>query len=211
MSQFHLLELSLSLTERYNLVDMKNKQTEENTENHEVNNQSDSTEVNQQETTEQIESVEETEIPVEPTWEEKFLEMNDRYVRLYAEFDNFRRRTQKERIELMATANAGILKDLIPVLDDFERAITYNETASEIDSVKEGFGLIYSKYKSILESKGLKPMESKGQPFDSELHEAIANIPAPSDDLKGKIVDDVEKGYLLNDKVVRFAKVVVGQ
>ena len=137
--------------------------------------------------------------------------MNDRYVRLYAEFDNFRRRTQKERIELMATANAGILKDLIPVLDDFERAITYNETASEIDSVKEGFGLIYSKYKSILESKGLKPMESKGQPFDSELHEAIANIPAPSDDLKGKIVDDVEKGYLLNDKVVRFAKVVVGQ
>jgi molecular chaperone GrpE len=77
--------------------------------------------------------------------------------------------------------------------------------------VKEGFGLIHSKYKSILESKGLKPMESKGQPFDSELHEAIANIPAPSDDLKGKIVDDVEKGYLLNDKVVRFAKVVVGQ
>ncbi len=211
MSQFHLLELSLSLAKRFNLVDMKNKQTEENTENHEVNNQSDSTEVNQQETTEQIESVEETEIPVEPTWEEKFLEMNDRYVRLYAEFDNFRRRTQKERIELMATANAGILKDLIPVLDDFERAITYNETASEIDSVKEGFGLIHSKYKSILESKGLKPMESKGQPFDSELHEAIANIPAPSDDLKGKIVDDVEKGYLLNDKVVRFAKVVVGQ
>lgn len=211
MSQFHLLELSLSLAERFNLVDMKNKQTEENTENHEVNNQSDSTEVNQQDTTEQIESVEETEIPVEPTWEEKFLEMNDRYVRLYAEFDNFRRRTQKERIELMATANAGILKDLIPVLDDFERAITFNETASEIDSVKEGFGLIYSKYKSILESKGLKPMESKGQPFDSELHEAIANIPAPSDDLKGKIVDDVEKGYLLNEKVVRFAKVVVGQ
>lgn len=211
MSQFHLLELSLSLAKRFNLVDMKNKQTEENTENHEVNNQSDSTEVNQQETTEHIESVEETEIPVEPTWEEKFLEMNDRYVRLYAEFDNFRRRTQKERIELMATANAGILKDLIPVLDDFERAITFNETATEIDSVKEGFGLIYSKYKSILESKGLKPMESKGQPFDSELHEAIANIPAPSDDLKGRIVDDVEKGYLLNEKVVRFAKVVVGQ
>jgi molecular chaperone GrpE len=139
------------------------------------------------------------------------MEMNDRYMRLYAEFDNFRRRTQKEKVELMGTASSGVLKDLIPVLDDFERAITYNETAQEIDSVKEGFGLIYSKYKLILESKGLKPMNSKGQPFDSELHEAIANIPAPSDDLRGKIIDDVEKGYLLNEKVVRFAKVVVGQ
>lgn len=147
----------------------------------------------------------------EPTWEEKFNEMNDRYVRLYAEFDNFRRRTQKERIELMSSANAGILKDLIPVLDDFERALIVNETASEIDSVKEGFSLIYNKYKGVLESKGLKPMISKGEVFDSELHEAIANIPAENDEMKGKIIDDVEKGYLLHDKVVRFAKVVVGQ
>ena len=156
-------------------------------------------------------AVEEEEVVQEISWEEKYMEMNDRYMRLYAEFDNFRRRTQKEKVELMGTASSGVLKDLIPVLDDFERAITYNETAQEIDSVKEGFGLIYSKYKLILESKGLKPMNSKGQPFDSELHEAIANIPAPSDDLKGKIIDDVEKGYLLNEKVVRFAKVVVGQ
>jgi len=147
----------------------------------------------------------------ESTWEDKFNEMNDRYIRLYAEFDNFRRRTQKERIELMATASAGILKELIPVLDDFERAIVVNETASEIDSVKEGFSLIYNKYKGILESKGLKPMISKGEVFDSELHEAIANIPTESDEMKGKIIDDVEKGYLLHDKVVRFAKVVVGQ
>lgn len=197
---------------------MKKKETEENVSNPDVANQTDSTVENQidneNDSTTDVEiegAVEEEEVVQEISWEDKYMEMNDRYMRLYAEFDNFRRRTQKEKVELMGTASSGVLKDLIPVLDDFERAITYNETAQEIDSVKEGFGLIYSKYKLILESKGLKPMNSKGQPFDSELHEAIANIPAPSDDLKGKIIDDVEKGYLLNEKVVRFAKVVVGQ
>jgi molecular chaperone GrpE len=197
---------------------MKKKETEENVSNPDVANQTDSPVENQidneiDSTTDvEIEGVvEEEEVVQEISWEEKYMEMNDRYMRLYAEFDNFRRRTQKEKVELMGTASSGVLKDLIPVLDDFERAITYNETAQEIDSVKEGFGLIYSKYKLILESKGLKPMNAKGQSFDSELHEAIANIPAPSDDLKGKIIDDVEKGYLLNEKVVRFAKVVVGQ
>jgi molecular chaperone GrpE len=197
---------------------MKKKETEENVSNPDVANQTDSTVENQidneiDSTTDlEIEGpTEEEEVIQEISWEEKYMEMNDRYMRLYAEFDNFRRRTQKEKVELMGTASSSVLKDLIPVLDDFERAITYNETAQEIDSVKEGFGLIYSKYKLILESKGLKMMNAKGQPFDSELHEAIANIPAPSDDLKGKIIDDVEKGYLLNEKVVRFAKVVVGQ
>ncbi len=148
---------------------------------------------------------------VEESWEAKFLEMQDRYLRLHAEFDNYRKRTNKERIEIVSTANAGILKDLIPILDDFERATTFNDTATEIESVKEGFSLIHNKYKGILESKGLKPMASKGEVFDSELHEAIANIPAESEDMKGKIIDDVEKGYTLHDKVVRFAKVVVGQ
>ena len=197
---------------------MKKKETEENVSNPDVANQTDSTAENQidneNDSTTDVEievAVEEEEVVQEISWEEKYMEMNDRYMRLYAEFDNFRRRTQKEKVELMGPASSGVVKDLIPVVDDFERAITYNETAQEIDSVKEGFGLIYSKYKLILESKGLKPMNAKGQPFDSELHEAIANIPAPSDDLKGKIIDDVEKGYLLNEKVVRFAKVVVGQ
>jgi molecular chaperone GrpE len=148
---------------------------------------------------------------IEDNWHEKYLESHDKFVRLHAEFDNFRKRTTKERIDLMATASSGILKELIPVLDDFERAISSNETATEIESVKEGFLLIYNKYKGILESKGLKPMHSKGEIFDSELHEAIANIPTDSEDMKGKIIDDVEKGYTLNDKVVRFAKVVVGQ
>lgn len=148
---------------------------------------------------------------VEESWEAKFLEMQDRYLRLHAEFDNYRKRTNKERIEIVSTANAGILKDLIPILDDFDRATTFNDTATEIESLKEGFSLIHNKYKGILESKGLKPMASKGEVFDSELHEAIANIPAESEDMKGKIIDDVEKGYTLHDKVVRFAKVVVGQ
>lgn len=152
-----------------------------------------------------------TEVKTELSAEEKYAELNDRFMRLYAEFDNFRRRTNKEKIELISNANAGVLKDMIPILDDFERAIANNEIAEDISAVKEGFNLIFNKTKSILESKGLKPMVAKGEVFDSELHEAIANVPAPSDAEKGKVIDDVEKGYYLNEKVIRFAKVVVGQ
>ncbi|MFM7662317.1 MAG: nucleotide exchange factor GrpE [Bacteroidota bacterium] len=146
----------------------------------------------------------------EENWAVKYQELHEKYLRIHAEFDNYRKRTMKERMDLMSSANAGILKELISILDDFERAMSSNEIATEIDSVKEGFQLIYSKQKSFLESKGLKPMHSVGESFDSELHEAIASIPAESDDMKGKIIEDVEKGYLLNDKVIRFAKVVVG-
>jgi len=151
------------------------------------------------------------ETKAEPTPEEKYAELNDRFLRLYAEFDNFRRRSNKEKLEVISTANATLLKDLLPVLDDFERAVANNENVEDIQIVKEGFNLIHHKLKSILESKGLKAMEAKGNPFDSELHEAIANIPAPEDVLKGAVIDDVEKGYYLHDKVIRFAKVVVGQ
>jgi molecular chaperone GrpE len=162
---------------------------------------------------EQVEnsSEEQVEEQKELTWEDKYNEINDKFVRLYAEFDNYRRRTNKERIELISTASAGVVKDMIPVLDDFDRALANNEKSDDIKAVKEGFVLVSTKFRSILEGKGLKAMESKGKPFDSELHEAIANIPAPEKKLKGKVVDDVEKGYLLNDKVIRFAKVVVGQ
>ena len=117
----------------------------------------------------------------------------------------------KEKIDLISTASAGVIKDLVSILDDFERAIANNETAEDIQIVKEGFQLIYNKFKNTLETKGLKQMIAKGETFDSEMHEAIANIPAPSEELKGKIVDDVEKGYYLHDKVIRYAKVVVGQ
>ena len=147
----------------------------------------------------------------EPTAEEKYAELNDRFIRLYAEFENFRRRSNKERLDVISSANAGLLKDLLPVLDDFERAIINNDQVTDIEIVKEGFALIQNKFKSILDSKGLKEMNAKGEPFDSELHEAIANIPVSEEEQKGKVIDDIEKGYYLNDKVIRFAKVVVGQ
>ena len=147
----------------------------------------------------------------EETSEDKLASMNDKYLRLYSEFDNYRKRTNKEKLELISTASAGVLKDMLTVLDDFERAIANNDKVEDINAVKEGFQLIYNKLKSGLEAKGLKQMQAKGEVFDPELHEAIANIPAPEDALKGKVVDDVERGYYLNEKVIRFAKVVVGQ
>jgi len=188
----------------------ENKIQEEETTQKNTENQQEESVVNETET-ETISDENSNEEVKEPTAEEKYAELNDKFVRLYSEFDNYRKRTNKEKLDLIANANAGILKDLVSVLDDFERAITNNENATDIESVKEGFHLIYNKFKNQLESKGLKPMIAKGENFDSELHEAIANIPAPTEDLKGKIIDDVEKGYYLNDKVIRYAKVVVGQ
>jgi molecular chaperone GrpE len=142
--------------------------------------------------------------------EEKYNELNDKFLRLYAEFDNYRRRTNKEKLEIISNANEKLLVDLLPTLDDFERAIANNANADDIEAIKEGFVLIFNKLKSTLESKGLKQMQAKGENFDSDFHEAIANIPS-EEDQKGKIIDDVEKGYFLNEKVIRFAKVVVGQ
>ena len=136
--------------------------------------------------------------------------LNDKYVRMYAEFDNYKRRTTKERIDLLQTAGKDVIVSMLTVLDDFERAAKAMETATDVAPVKEGIELVHHKLKSLLNNKGLKEMESKGQVFDVELHEAITNIPAPTEDLKGKVVDEVEKGYYLNDKLIRFAKVVVG-
>jgi molecular chaperone GrpE len=161
------------------------------------------TEVNQEEGTE--------EAPKELTAEEKHAELNSRFLLLHADFDNYRKRTYKERIELTATANKDVLLSLIPVMDNFERAIVTNEKLEDIEAMKEGFQLIYNMFKNILDSKGLKAMEAKGVNFNSDLHEAIANIPAPDKKMVGKVIEDVEKGYYLNDKVIRFAKVVVGQ
>lgn len=138
-------------------------------------------------------------------------EINDKYLRLYSEFDNYRKRTIKERIELSKTASEEVIIELLPILDDFERAIKSNEESEDCSAIKDGINLIYTKFKSTLEKKGLKPIESKGNDFDTDFHEAITQIPAPSDDLKGKIVDEIEKGYQLGDKVIRFSKVVIGQ
>jgi molecular chaperone GrpE len=147
----------------------------------------------------------------EPSFEDKYLEANDKFLRLYAEFENFRRRTNKEKLDLISTANAGVVTDLLPIVDDFDRAIENNKTSEDIDGIKEGFTLIANKVNSILTSKGLKEMEVVNEKFDPELHEAIANIPAPTKKQKGKVIEAVEKGYYLNEKVIRYAKVVVGQ
>lgn len=138
-------------------------------------------------------------------------QLNDKYIRLFAEFDNYKRRTAKERLDLMGSANKETVVSMLPVLDDFERAFKAFENANDVTALKEGVELIFTKFKNIMVSKGVKPMESIGQPFNIDFHEAITNIPAPSEELKGKVIDEVEKGYFLNDKVVRFAKVVVGE
>ncbi|TVR42200.1 MAG: nucleotide exchange factor GrpE [Cryomorphaceae bacterium] len=137
--------------------------------------------------------------------------VNDKYLRLYAEFDNYRRRTAKQQLDMQRTASGEAIKTILPVLDDFERAIESNRETDDATALKQGFELIYNKFKVSLEKSGLKEIEAKGEPFNTDLHEAITNIPAPSDDLKGKVVDVVEKGYFLNDHVLRFSKVVVGQ
>jgi len=144
-------------------------------------------------------------------WASELKIVEDKYLRLYAEFDNFKRRTAAERLELFKTANQETLVALLPILDDFERAMKSIQTASDIDAVKGGVELVNGKLKNILTQKGLKQMESIGKEFDSEFHEAVTNIPAPTEELKGKVVDVLENGYFLNDKVVRFAKVVVGE
>lgn len=141
--------------------------------------------------------------------EEELSEMKDKYLRLYSEFDNFRRRTSKERLDLMKTANQEMMAALLPVVDDLDRAKQAIENANDVNAVKEGLELVFSKFANVLSQKGLKAMDAKGEAFDAELHEAITQIPA-GDDMKGKVVDEIEKGYYLNDKVIRHAKVVIG-
>ena len=138
-------------------------------------------------------------------------EAKDKYLRLYSEFENFRRRNAKERIDLIKTASSDLMVELLPTIDDFERAKKANENQEDIESVKEGFGLISTKLFKTLESKGLKVMETeKGTPFDADLHEAVTQFPVEDEELKGKIIDTVEKGYYLGERVIRFAKVVIG-
>lgn len=161
---------------------------------------------------EQAQSAETTEavVSAEDKLKEELSQANDKYLRLYAEFDNFRRRTIKEREEARKTEGKELIVALLPVLDDFERALRATEKATEVAPVREGVILIQNKLKNILAQKGLKEMQSIGAEFNADIHEAITSIPAPTDDLKGKVVDEMEKGYELNERVVRFAKVIVG-
>jgi len=142
--------------------------------------------------------------------EAELADMKDKYLRLYSEFDNYKRRTSKERMDLLKTANQEMVVALLPVVDDFERARQSMQNAQDVAPVKEGVELIYNKLANILQQKGLRPMNTIGIPFDAETQEAITQIPAPDESMKGKVIDEVEKGYYLNEKVVRFAKVVIG-
>lgn len=190
----------------------KRSMTEENTKH----NEEQAVQPDQKEIQDQPETAEQkAESPKEDNPQEqlelKIEELNDKYLRLYSEFDNYRRRTSKERIDLGKTASAEVITDLLPVLDDFERAIKSAAETQDCEAVKEGVNLIYNKFKGILEKKGVKAIDAIGQEFNTDFHEAITYIPAPGEDLKNKIVDEVEKGYLLGDKVIRYSKVIIGQ
>lgn len=188
--------------------------------NEELENElTEASEAEQEEKTEPTESVEsseeeeteEEEEDIEIKLSREVGEAKDKYLRLYSEFENFRRRTAKEKLDIINTASRELMVDLLPIMDDFERALKSLKDNDADDSAIEGMELISNKFQKTLENKGLKAVEVKaGDEFNDEFHEAITQIPAPSEDLAGKIVDVVEKGYFLNDKVIRFAKVVTG-
>lgn len=142
---------------------------------------------------------------------QKLQEINDKYLRLSAEFDNYRKRTLKEKMELTKFAGEKILVNILPVLDNFERAINAMNQTQDMEATKEGIHLIHKNFCDFVSQNGIKEIEAINQPFDTDIHEAITKIPAPQEELKGKVVDCIEKGYTLNEKVIRFAKVVVGE
>ena len=151
-------------------------------------------------------------IKQEPSPEELLQIEKDKFLRLFAEFENYKKRTTRERIELFKTAGQEVMTSLLPVVDDFERALSHIEDDKEAEELRKGVLLIYQKFYNTLEQKGLSKIETnQGDIFDAEIHEAITQIPAPSEDLKGKVIDCVEKGYKLGDKIIRYPKVVIGQ
>ena len=178
-------------------------------ENVENNADHTSAEATQEETSEKT-----LEVMDEPNQPEDFAAqiaaLNDKYLRLYSEFDNYRKRTIKEKSDIIRSAGEDVFKAIMPTIDDFERAIKANETVTEMEPIKEGVSLIYHKLKVACTAKGLEPMDTIGKAFNADYMESITSIPAPSEDMKGKVIDEVEKGYKLGDKVIRFAKVVVG-
>jgi molecular chaperone GrpE len=143
--------------------------------------------------------------------EEKMADLEDKYLRMVAEFDNYRKRTARERLELLMTAGEDTMKGLLPALDDFERAVKAMHETDDITAVREGMELIYTKLSKYLESKGLKQLEALGKDLDTDEHDAVTKFPAPSDDQKGKVIEVLQPGYALNGKIIRYAKVVVGE
>jgi molecular chaperone GrpE len=189
---FKYLKNSVMMNEKENIQDENLEQNENNQE---------------QETTQE----QAAELSQEEILSNKLAEANDKYARLVAEFDNYKKRTSKERVELIQTASQGVISKLLTVLDDFDRALNAMATAQDVESVKQGVELVNNKFRKILENEGLKEMNVVGEAFDADFQEAITAIPAPNEDMKNKVIDVVEKGYTLNEKVIRFAKVVIGQ
>jgi molecular chaperone GrpE len=151
------------------------------------------------------------ELSAEEKCQAELAEMKDKYLRQVAEFDNFRKRNAKERLELIQTAGKDIISDLLEIIADMDRAVEQMEKSEDLGQIKSGTTLVFNKFKRILEQKGLKPMETKNAEFDVEYHEAITEIPAPNPEMVGKVIDELQKGYFLNDKIIRHAKVVVGK
>lgn len=154
--------------------------------------------------------VQELEKEIEQLKAEK-AELNDRFLRLFSEFDNYKKRVSKEKLDLISTASEKVIVSLLPVIDDFERAIAANEKAEDVTSIKEGFNLIYNKLMQMMKRFDVEEIQAKGEEFDTDYHEAVTHFPAQKEEDKGKVIDVTEKGYKLKDKVIRYAKVVVGQ
>ena len=167
-------------------------------------------ETKQSNATEEQSAQQETEI-ITDKLQAEIAEQKDKYIRLFAEFDNFKRRSAKERIELMQTAGKEVITSLLDVLDDCDRAEKQIQSSNDIEQIKQGVGLVFNKLRTTLQARGLKVMDTINTDFDVEKHEAITEIPAPTPDLSSKVIDEVQKGYYLNDKIIRFAKVVVGK
>jgi molecular chaperone GrpE len=143
--------------------------------------------------------------------EEKIKELQDKYLRLSAEFDNYRKRTHREKMEMIKTASEDLLRKIIPVVDDLERGLAAVNSAKDLEAVKQGMNLIYGRFRDFLQQHGIKEIDAMNQEFNTDFHEAVTKIPAPEENLKGKVVDVIEKGYYLHDKVIRYPKVVVGE
>lgn len=175
------------------------------------NNENTSTEKSENQETESTHSEKEQLLEKTKELELKLSEVNDKYIRLMAEFDNFRKRARKEKEDLIKYTGEEIWKKILPVLDDFERAMKENQNTNDIETIKKGFELIYSKIKNIFTQNNLTALDCLHKAFNADRMEAIAKIPAPSEELKGKVVEEIEKAYQLNDKIIRFAKVIVAE
>lgn len=190
-----------------------NEQVEENTDNlseKEENTDKNKKNIFSRKKDKEKARVQELEKEIEQLKAEK-AELNDRFLRLFSEFDNYKKRVSKEKLDLISTASEKVLVSLLPVIDDFERAIAANEKADNIDSIKEGFNLIYNKLVQMMKRFDVEEIQAKGEEFNTDFHEAVTHFPAQNEEDKGKVIDVTEKGYKLKDKVIRYAKVVVGQ